>query len=347
MFSRFSLLFLGLFSFFVLFSQNEWTYRPPRPERKMRFRVMSWNVENLYDTLRADDADDSEFLPSSDRRWHSGHYWRKQGDLGKTIVAAGGIQPVDLIGLCEVENDSVVFDLCRRTRLARLGYSFVVTASRDRRGIDVALLYQPESFALFAHSAHSVPLDGLSQRPTRDILLASGRIPRGDTLDVFVAHFPSRRGGASFTEPLRLRAASVVSRLVDSLSRHRARPQFLLMGDFNDEPHDRSIREGLAPHFVSLAADALPHPFEENENIRGTYFFRNQWSRIDQILVSPALLHPDAPLSTSPRHCRILALPSLLEKTIDNALKPKRTYLGTRHHGGVSDHLPLFLDLWY
>lgn len=68
MFSRFSLLFLGLFSFFVLFSQNEWTYRPPRPERKMRFRVMSWNVENLYDTLRADDADDSEFLPSSDRR---------------------------------------------------------------------------------------------------------------------------------------------------------------------------------------------------------------------------------------------------------------------------------------
>lgn len=347
MYLRIILLFCCWLSFCSLTAQSGWTYRKRLPERKMRFRVMSWNVENLYDTLPAPDADDSEFLPTAERGWHTRRYYRKLGDLAKTIVACGGVRPLELIALCEVENDSVVHDLCRRTRLSRLGYEYLVTSSCDRRGIDVALLYQPEAFALISHASYAVPYDAARERPTRDVLLATGRTPRGDTLDVFVVHFPSRRGGAVFTEPYRLRAAGVVAAIADSLLRHRACPKFLLMGDFNDEPRDRCVREVLAPHFVSLAADARPYPSEGNLSVEGTYYFRRRWSRIDQILVSPSLLRPDASLTTSPEDCRILALPFLLERTEQDDYKPKRTYLGTRYHGGVSDHLPLFLDLWY
>ena len=114
---------------------------------------MEWNVENLYDTLHDVGFDDREFLPNAERRWNTPRYFHKQSSLAKTILAAGGLQPVDLVALCEVENDSVMHFLCRRTRLARLGYEYLVTHSADRRGIDVALLYQPETFALL----HSEP----------------------------------------------------------------------------------------------------------------------------------------------------------------------------------------------
>lgn len=317
------------------------------PAQKARFRVMSWNVENLYDTIPDAVADDREFLPNAPRKWNTYRYWAKQGALARTILVAGGLQPVDIIGLCEVEGDSVLYDLCRRTRLARLGYEYVITQSRDLRGIDVGLLYQPESFALFHHRSHSVPRVFDSERPTRDILLASGRVPNGDTLDVMVVHFPSRRGGADLTDAYRVRAAEVVRQLADSLQQSRQRPQLLVMGDFNDEPKNRSISEVLAPSFAALSAQATPYPAEENATIKGTYCFRGDWSRIDHILVSHSLLETSAPLATSPNGCRIFALPYLLEKGPRGEKQPRRTYLGTRYHYGVSDHLPLLLDLWY
>lgn len=317
------------------------------PPKKARFRVMTWNVENLYDTIPALDTDDREFLPTAPRKWNTRRYWGKQGALARTILAAGGVQPVDLVGLCEVEGDSVLFDLCRRTRLARLGYEFVITQSRDLRGMNVGLLYQPESFALIQYSTHRVPRKLETERPTRDILLASGRVSNGDTLDVVVVHFPSRRGGAVFSEDYRVRAARVVRRLADSLQLHRQRAQFLVMGDFNDEVENRSISEVLAPTFVPLSAQARPYPEEDNAEIQGTYFFQRAWSRIDHILVSPSLLNPSAPLYTTSADCRIFAIPYLLEKTHREVKRPRRTYLGDRYHGGVSDHLPLLLDLWY
>lgn len=317
------------------------------PAKKTRLRVMSWNVENLYDTIPDSVADDREFLPSVPRKWNTTRYWTKQGALARTILAAGGQQPVDIIGLCEIEGDSVLKDLCRRTRLARLGYEFVATQSRDPRGMDVGLLYQPESFALFQHSGHAIPRLHPDERPTRDVLLASGRIPNGDTLDVMVVHFPSRRGGADLTDTYRVRAAKVVRHLADSLLQHRHRPQLMVMGDFNDEPQNRSIREVLSPTLIPLSAEARPNPPEGNDEIKGTHYFQGKWSRIDHILVNPPLLEVSAPLMTTVENCHIFALPYLLDKTPRGAIFPRRTYLGTRYHAGVSDHLPLLLDLWY
>lgn len=209
--------FLALFSTWLLpfwGQRHEGLFHTPKAQ-SARFRALEWNVENLYDTLHDVGFDDREFLPNAERRWNTPRYFHKQSSLAKTILAAGGLQPVDLVALCEVENDSVMHFLCRRTRLARLGYEYLVTHSADRRGIDVALLYQPETFALLHSETYRVPYDSLRERPTRDLLHAAGRLPFGDTLDVFVVHFPSRRGGATLSEPYRLRAAGILRHLAD------------------------------------------------------------------------------------------------------------------------------------
>ena len=316
-------------------------------KRAVRFRAMEWNVENLYDTLHDEGFADEEFLPTSERRWNTPRYFHKQASLAKTILAAGGVQPVDLIALCEVENDSAVHFLCRRTRLARLGYHYIVTHSADRRGIDVALLYQSETFSLLHSETFRVP-DASRERPTRDILYVAGRLPHGDTLDVFVVHFPSRRGGAVASEPYRLRAAHLLRNMADSIARLRQRPLMLAMGDFNDEPQNRSIREVLSPTFIALTPHATPLPAEGHEDIAGTYYFRGEWSRIDQILVSPALLSSEMPFHTSTQSIYILAFPPLLEPLGRGTLtKPFRSYLGPFYHGGISDHLPLVADFFY
>jgi hypothetical protein len=356
-----------------------------------RFRVLTWNVENLFDTLHDEGFHDEEFLPSSPRNWTSRRYWYKQGAIARTLVAAAEMQPIDLIGFCEIENDSVIHHLCRRTRLARLGYEYIVTHSRDQRGVDVALLYQTTSLSLIAHQSLRVPYDVANERPTRDILHATFRTIIGDTLDVFLAHFPSRLGGAVFSSPYRERTAQLIAHTADSISHIRSHPYLIALGDFNDEPSDPSIARVLSPYFYALTTHATAYPsadlptsstehetsestFAEgstpvrqqssstfnNNEVKGTYFFRHQWSRIDQILVSPNFISPHRPttqsLSQAQKHhfithpssdIHIFAPSFLLEYSKTGDLHPRRTYLGTYYHGGTSDHLPLFADFWY
>lgn len=326
----------------------------------MRFRVLWWNVENLFDTVPDLTADDRTFLPGAERQWDSRRYWAKQGALARVLLAAGGVAPLDLVGLGEVENDSVVRDLCRRTRLARLAYDYIVTQGADRRGIDLALLYQPARFALIGHRAYRVPFDTVRGRPTRDLLLVSGRIPGGDTLDVLLAHFPSRRGGAARTTAYRDRAARLAAYLADSVAHCRTRPHVLLMGDLNAEPADPCLRALTKGRLVLVSTAARPTPQEGHEDIEGTYFFRGRWQRIDHMAVAEGMLSASetsadafAPpraaqgtLRTSPADCRIFAPDFLLERRFPIGHRPRRLYLGPVYHGGVSDHLPIMLDLW-
>ena len=94
-----------------------------------------------------------------------------------------------------------------------------------------------------------------NSRPTRDILYVGGLLPNGDTLDVFVAHFPSRSGGARQTAPYRHNAARRIKSATDSLMCVRRRPQIILMGDFNDPPDNSTVRDVL---------QALPPPDASN-----------------------------------------------------------------------------------
>lgn len=314
---------------------------------RLRFRAVEWNCENLFDTVHDYGKDDVAFLPDGENLWTSLRYWRKQKALAQVLLDAGGLRPVDIVALCEVENDSVLRDLTRRTRLAALGYEYVVTESADLRGVDVALLYQPTTFRLLSSESYAVPYDTVKDRPTRDVLHCTGVLPRGDTLDVVVVHFPSRRGGVKVSSPYRERAAKVVRHLTDSLMAQRQRPAVLVMGDCNDEPRDKSLRHMAKGGLTILSAHAAVRPKDMEEypklrHVKGTYYFQKMWSRIDNVLLSE-----DAVRRYHVGEAQIFAPSYLLEEDSEGFPMPFRTYRGPGYHGGVSDHLPLIVDLWY
>ena len=213
-------------------------------QEKVPFRIVSWNIENLFDTHHDSLKNDREFLPDAMRHWNYSRYKKKLADIARVITAVGEWNPPALVGLCEVENDTVLRDLTRRSPLKELGYRYVMTSSPDLRGIDVALLYQRDLFKLLSSRSISIPPFN-QHRPTRDLLHVSGLLLTGDTLDVFVCHLPSRSGGAKESEPYRLHAAQILRTEADSILYKRLHPQVIIMGDFNDYPTNKSIQEVL------------------------------------------------------------------------------------------------------
>lgn len=150
-------------------------------QENIQFRVACWNTENLFDTRHDSLKNDYEFLPNAIRHWNYNRYKKKLSDIARVITAIGEWNPPALIGLCEVENDTVLRDLTRRSPLQELDYRYVMTDSPDLRGIDVALIYQRDLFKLLSSRSISIPVFR-QHRPTRDLLHVNGLLLTGDTL---------------------------------------------------------------------------------------------------------------------------------------------------------------------
>lgn len=293
---------------------------------------MELNCENLFDTRHDSLKNDLEFLPEGSYKWTPYRYWAKLNHLGQEIVAQSNPIP-DFVAMCEVENDSVMFDLTKRSLLRNAGYEYVMTSSPDERGIDVALLYQPASFSLLhSHSIRIKPLP--NTRPTRDILYASGLIITGDTLHVFVVHAPSRRGGEQASRPYRLHVASQLAEAVDSVYAISRDAKIIIAGDFNDYVDSPALQYLYEHHLINITADA-----KGSHGAKATYRWHGEWRSLDQILCSPSL-------AARKQSSVIGDLPFLLEDDEKyGGKKPYRTYLGPRYLGGYSDHLPLVVQL--
>lgn len=297
------------------------------------FTLVELNCENLFDCQHDSLKADTEFMPTSVRRWTPGRYWRKLDHIGRAIMACStadnGYQLPDLVALVEVENDSVVHALAHRSLLRHAGYEYVMTTSPDHRGLDVALLYQPLSFQLLHH--HAIRVDTLEgMRPTRDILYASGRVITGDTLHVFVVHAPSRYGGERDTRPYRLHVARRLMQAVDSLRTLSADARIVVTGDFNDYAGDAPLQYMERGGLFHLSRDAVG-----SHGALGTYRFQGLWSSLDHVFAS-------ARQSADSDTCYVNDAPFLLEAdTQYGGVKPFRTYYGMHYRRGYSDHLPL------
>ena len=336
-------LFLVCFSFFIVFHVSA----------QKELRVLEYNVENLFDTIPEDGREDKAFLPLGEKRWNNYRYWRKIGGLCKVIAGVGGLTPPELIALCEVENGDILNDLTQKTALKRWKYKYIITHSPDRRGIDVALLYQPNSFKVISKKSERIPYNINKEFPTRDILHVTGEVLTGDTLDLFVCHFPSRAGGKSQTEEYRCRVAQVLLQKVDSILNIRCRPATLILGDFNDEYTDRSIAEVLQAQCsktIQEIDDNKLYLLSSNKSlkngIKGTYKYNRFWSQLDHVIVNGQLLRIDNCIQTSWQDCQIVDFPFLLKEDVyHGGFKPWSTYLGNYYNGGISDHLPLLIQL--
>ena len=288
--------------------------------------LVELNCENLFDCRHDSLKQDFEWLPDGQRRWTPGRYWRKVNQLGQEILSCQQEGVPDLVALVEVENDSCLFDLTRRSLLRNAGYEYLMTSSPDVRGIDVALLYQPFSFRPICYDCLAItPLEGM--RPTRDILYVQGEIISGDTLHVFVVHAPSRFGGEKQTRPNRL---LVMQRLMDVIRLLPIDAKIIVAGDFNDYAD--------SPSLLFLQENGL-HNITRNakgaHGAEGTYRYEGRWQSIDHVLVS--LVLRDSVAQTYVNDSPFL----LQEDKKYGGVKPLRTFIGLRYQRGFSDHLPL------
>ncbi len=225
-------------------------------QEKQHFKIMCYNVENFFDCVPDSLSNDKEFLPTGIRAWNTSKYQKKQANIAKVITAIGGWDAPALVGLCEVESDKCLFDLTHYSGLKSLKYNYLHHDSPDPRGIDVALLYQPDQFKLIHNEAIRILYPKAPGYKTRDILFVSGLLPTGDTLHVFICHFPSRLEGETESEDKRMFVASVVRTKVDSVFAANHYPKIVIMGDFNDSPVNSSMLGVLKAQPVSDSISA-------------------------------------------------------------------------------------------
>lgn len=308
------------------------------------FCFVELNCENLFDTKHDSLKNDMEFVEGGDRHWNVSRYWRKLNTISRTIVSCGGKGEAwripDIVALVEVENDSVLHDLTKRSMLRAAGYEFLITNSPDMRGIDVALLYQPSTFHLLDHySIRIPPIDGM--RPTRDILYVKGECSitsaKMDTCHVFVVHTPSRSGGKQATQKNRMHVASVLCNSIDSIRQVDDKALILIAGDFNDYSTDKSVRMITQHRMQNISSKA-----KGINGAKGTYRFRGEWGSLDQMFASDNICETQVEIDCFINDESFLTEPDV--KYGGNA--PKRTYKGFKYDPkGVSDHLPLVLKI--
>ena len=319
---------------------------------------MFYNVENLFDTNDDPNKDDKDFLPDGFMNWTTRKYKKKLRNIASVITAVGGMQSPALVGLCEVENDSVITDLINHSPLRSQGYKYVMTDSPDIRGINVALLYQRNQFKLIDYTEYEIEFSEKNRRPTRNILHATGLTISKDTIDVFVCHYPSRSGGQIETEPARIESSEVLRKKIDSLFTKRNIANIIIMGDFNDNPEDKSISKILRAYsadklsqggFSDIDTDKeLFNLFNRNKinKEKGTYNYQGKWYINDHIIVSGNLLKTENQISVKNNRAFIYNEDFLLENDLKYyGQKPFRTNLGPRYNGGFSDHLPVYMDI--
>ncbi|MDR0743897.1 MAG: endonuclease [Tannerella sp.] len=317
---------------------------PPKKHRHQTtrkyqdFRVMFYNVENLFDTYDDPHKSDNEFLPDGGMRWTTNRYYRHLRKTAQVISAIGEWGTPAVCGLCEVENDTVLVHLLNRTPLKEQLYSYCITTGNDIRGINNALLYQRDKFKYLGHSSERIRFANKRKR-SRDILHVWGELINGERLNIFVCHFPSRTGGEKETEPDRLVAAKLLRKLCDSVLRINDEANIIVMGDFNDNPYDKSIQAILKGSKTKYdLIDLFDDP--KKLNFYGTYKFRGEWSQLDQMIISKnwnQYLKKDSP--------RIFAPGFLLtKKNSRGEQSPLRKYTGKVYKGGYSDHLPVVAD---
>lgn len=334
------------------------------------FRIGELNCENLFDTLHDEGFNDHEFLPQGEHQWTTSRYWRKMSMLAREIASMSSVEPIDLVALIEVENDTVLRDLTQRTVLSRLGYRYIVTHGIDPRGIDVALLYQEGTFKPL--NIRSIRLGDRISPPlrTRDVLHVNGRARSGDTIDIFVCHMPSKVGGKK-SERNRTKIARQLRLCIDSVNAQNPCANIIVTGDFNDSPSSESLTRDLGAillHPVSggkrqkyryKAESRLFTPqFARLYNLsaqpgdkgapQGTYSYRGDWEILDQCIVNERLLNPKNRLHIARNPYRIVYSQFLLDKDAAyGGFKPMRTFQGTFYRGGFSDHLPIIVEFEY
>lgn len=333
--------------------------------------VAFYNLENLFDTIN-NPNNDEEWLPNGAQNWTSKKYHKKLANLERVLSEIGtgeNSNAPTLIGACEIENRGVLEDLVKQPKLAVHDYGIVHFDSPDKRGIDVALLYQKKHFKPTSYA--NIPLliykkeskkkikDVETEEDkadkdktevsageriyTRDILLVTGFLD-GEEVNVMVNHWPSRSGGEKKSSPHREEAGRLNRKIMDSIYKINPNAKIITMGDLNDGTYNKSVKQGIGAKLKKSEVEqfGIYNPFEQMaKDGHASLFYRDAGDIFDQIMVSDELIKSDY---SSFRYWKagIYNKPYMITTTGQYKGYPLR-------HGpneiGYSDHYPVYIYL--
>ncbi len=347
-----TLILLALFGSTVLAQAQQKSY--------IVHTVAFYNLENLFDTIRDERIYDEEWTPNGERSWDGNKYQQKLENLSRAIAEIGTDENPNMptiLGVSEVENRNVLEDLVNMPKLKNAAYGIAHFDSPDRRGIDVALLYQTKHFK--PTSSKNIPLyiydktdakykdsnNGKGKRIyTRDQLLVTGLLD-GEEMHFIVNHWPSRSGGEKKSSPNREAAAALNKKIIDSLYNINPNAKVFTMGDMNDGPYNKSVKDvlGAKAKKDDVEKGGVFNPmYQLYKEGHGTLAYRDAWDIFDQIIISEPLLQKD--YSTF-RYWKvgIFNKPFLIQKTGQYKGYPLRNQLSGEP--GFSDHFPVYIYL--
>ena len=329
---------------FVSFAQDDAVPKVQNNKAYLVYGVAFYNLENLFDTINNNGKYDYEFSPDGPRGWDSERYWSKINNLARSIshmtTPETPYGPA-IIGVSEIENKGVLDDLVMADSIKQWNLQVIHHDSPDRRGVDVGLLYSPYFFKPIDVTNHTLCVPDDPDFLTRDQMCVTG-VMGGDTLSVIVNHWPSRLGGKERSSYLRETAARLSKHIADSLWAIRPNQGVIIMGDLNDDPHDKSCAVALGAKRV--ATDLAPHGFYNPwwrllESGVGTLSYRGAWNLFDQIIVSGTLMGPNYD-HLHYWNCIINDFDFLYQQDGPYKGTPLRTYGSGKWLNGYSDHFP-------
>lgn len=300
-----------------------------------------WNVENLFDLENHPDKNDDEFALGGRKLVTQEILDMKLNHMIEVLTDLD----VDILGLCEVENLKVLEMLNAKYKIK--DYSIIHFESPDQRGIDAALFYDSEKFEVTDSYPINIPF--VNEEPSRDILYVKGKF-KDQILHLFVNHWPSNYSGLERGMRRRTIAAKVLRNSINEILSEDQNANILLMGDFNEDPLARAVKEIL---FSSIYLDDVM----ENENQLwnpmahimgvengGTYKYRGVDNVIDQFIVSKGLIDKTK-LELIPRSVKVLNIDKYRQQEGDFVGYPFRFWVGDNLLGGYSDHMAIHCKL--
>lgn len=291
---------IKLLKFFLLsFMLMQYSLVEAQEQKTFKIHTIAfYNLENLFDTIN-DPTKFDESSPIMELKTNRQEAYKKKvknmarvlADIGREISKNAPV----IIGVSEVENQEVLEDVINDSMLRDKNYGIVHYHSPDARGIDVALLYQKQFFLPTSTSSHELKIfDNVTRKRvyTRDQLLVSGYLD-GELMHMIVNHWPSRSGGEAKSQYNRIAAAKLSKYLVDSLQVTDPYAKVFIMGDFNDNPNNSSIKNVLKTQKEknNVAFKGIYNPYENFfKDGLGTTAYRDAWSLFDQIMFTKPLL---------------------------------------------------------
>lgn len=311
--------------------------------------IAFWNVENLYDTINEPAKNDEEFLPTGLNRWNTEKYLKKLDRLSEVIAQVGTEFNPDgpaIIGLAEIENIEVLNDLVKQNNIRSRNYKPILIEGPDRRGVDVALLYNPKYFSPKSQVLYTLSDPNDTSFATRGQLLVSGTLD-GERMHFVVAHWPSRRGGEKRSRPKRALAANLGRHIIDSIQKAETGAKIIYMGDLNDDPVNESVFKVIqaSSKKTDSTGNKLYNPmYPLFKNGIGSLAWNDSWNLFDQMLLTATFL---ATQQTGFQFhlAKVFNKPFLRQDSGNFKGYPWRTFSAGTYSAGYADHFPVFLIL--